>query len=359
MYCKFPHRIPYNKVTHLLVEGDIFLTSISFKNIVLSGKKSPFLGELPVALQPEKIIRVHGITHPNCDRININLATGPNSQPRDDIALHISIRLNQGCIVRNSYANNRWQDEDRSGNLPIEKGQSFKIVVLVDPLHYKIAVNGQPYCTFPHRIPYNRVTHLLVEEDSIQTSVSFDGVALPNKNVVDGQPYCEFLQRTPYTQIIHLFLTSISFKETDFLCNLPILTKIPSGLYPGKMIRFHGILYSYRFDINLTTGRNLKPQDDIALHISIRLNEGCIVMNSYRKNTWEDEERGWELPINKGQSFEVIVFMDASAYWIEINSQFHWKFLHRMPYDQVNYIMVDGNVILDSISFEEIVVLSG
>ncbi|KAL1513137.1 hypothetical protein ABEB36_002594 [Hypothenemus hampei] len=139
----------------------------------------PFVDEIPSGLQPGKMIRFQGVTHPNSDRFNINFATGPNSKPRDDTALHISVRLNQGYIARNSYRNGAWQDEQGSGKLPIGKAQSFEIIVLVDPNHYKVAVNGQHFCEFPHRIPYDEVTHLLLDGDVALTLISFEGIVLP------------------------------------------------------------------------------------------------------------------------------------------------------------------------------------
>ncbi|XP_050312650.1 trithorax group protein osa-like [Anthonomus grandis grandis] len=138
----------------------------------------PFVGEVPSGLQPGKMIRFQGVTHPDSDRFNINLATGPTAKPRDDTALHLSVRLNQGYIARNSYKNGSWDDEQGSGKLPIGQAQSFEIIILVDPHHYKIAVNGQHFCEFPHRIPYDQVTHLLIDGDVSITLISFEGIAL-------------------------------------------------------------------------------------------------------------------------------------------------------------------------------------
>ncbi|CAG9762134.1 unnamed protein product [Ceutorhynchus assimilis] len=138
----------------------------------------PYIGEVPSGLQPGKMLRFQGVTHPDSDRFNINLATGPTAKPRDDTALHLSVRLNQGYIARNSYKDGAWGDEQGSGKLPIGQAQSFEIIILVDPQHYKIAVNGQHHSEFPHRIPYNQVTHLLVDGDVSLTLISFEGIPL-------------------------------------------------------------------------------------------------------------------------------------------------------------------------------------
>lgn len=86
------------------------------------------------------------------------MATGPSAKPRDDTALHLSVRLNQGrgfavlltlisifllslpgYIARNIYKGGTWGDEQGSGKLPIGQAQSFEIIILVDPQHYKVS----------------------------------------------------------------------------------------------------------------------------------------------------------------------------------------------------------------------------
>ena len=71
---------------------------------------------------------------------NINLQTGPNIKPRDDTALHISVRLKQGYIARNSYLGGNWGDEQGKGRLPIGQGQQFEIIILPDAQDFKVSV---------------------------------------------------------------------------------------------------------------------------------------------------------------------------------------------------------------------------
>ncbi|KAJ8941935.1 hypothetical protein NQ318_013268 [Aromia moschata] len=131
----------------------------------------------PGGLQPGKMCRIQGVTHPNADRFNINLQTGPNAKPRDDTALHISVRLNQGYVARNTYKGGEWGDEQGRGSLPIGTAQSFEILILVEPSSYKIAINGQHFCDFSHIIPYGDVTHLLIDGDVSITVISWEASA--------------------------------------------------------------------------------------------------------------------------------------------------------------------------------------
>ncbi|XP_019872423.1 galectin-4 isoform X2 [Aethina tumida] len=135
----------------------------------------PYTGEIPDGWTSGKMVRIQGIVDPNADRFNINLQAGPNSKPRDDTSLHISVRLNQGYIARNTYIDGSWGDEQGNGRLPIGAGQHFEIIILNDPSSYKIAVNGQHYCEFPHRLPSDKVTHLLIDGDVHITVISYEG----------------------------------------------------------------------------------------------------------------------------------------------------------------------------------------
>lgn len=40
----------------------------------------------------------------------------------------------------------------------------------------QVAVNGQHFCEFPHRIPYSEVTHLLIDGDVSITLISWEGI---------------------------------------------------------------------------------------------------------------------------------------------------------------------------------------
>ncbi|XP_053675137.1 galectin-4-like [Anopheles nili] len=116
---------------------------------------SPFLGHLPTGLGLYRKITIRGrMTH---DMFNINLQCGPNVDPRDDVALHISIRPREGLIVRNTYQHRSWAIEERFGGCSVQKRSYFDISITVKPDCYGIAVNGCHFCDFKHRLPFASV----------------------------------------------------------------------------------------------------------------------------------------------------------------------------------------------------------
>lgn len=85
------------------------------------------------------------------------------------------MRLLQNYIARNSFQNGEWGSEEDSGSLPIVPGQSFEILVLCDPGSYKIAVNGNHFCEFRHRVSFQDVTHVKIEGDVELTLIAYEG----------------------------------------------------------------------------------------------------------------------------------------------------------------------------------------
>ncbi|XP_018332659.1 galectin-4 [Agrilus planipennis] len=134
----------------------------------------PFLGPIGGGFSPGKMIRIQGIAPSSGDRFDINLQCGSSIDPRSDIALHLSVRILEGYIPRNNFKDNMWGDEESDGTCPIGAGEHFEIIILSDDNQYKIAVNGQHYTTFAHRLPNSLVSHLDIEGPVQITLISFE-----------------------------------------------------------------------------------------------------------------------------------------------------------------------------------------
>lgn len=55
-----------------------------------------------------------------------------------DIALHVSPKFHEKHVVRNSVQNMHWGHEEKHGHMPIHPGQTFELIILCDPHHYKV-----------------------------------------------------------------------------------------------------------------------------------------------------------------------------------------------------------------------------
>lgn len=108
-------------------------------------------------------------------RFMINLQAGCVTTPRDDVALHLSVRPTEHCIVRNHMTSHIWGSEERFGGIPIHPGQVFDILILTEATAYKIAINNVHFCMFQYRMPYHRVKFINVEGDVSIHSITLEG----------------------------------------------------------------------------------------------------------------------------------------------------------------------------------------
>ena len=111
--------------------------------------------------------------------MNINIQKGAALRPRDDVILHLSVRGDERTIVRNTLINQIWGIEERYGGFPIHGTQSFDISVTSEPNHFRVTINGHPFCTFSYRISVHLAEFVSVDGqgtiESITMEPSFHG----------------------------------------------------------------------------------------------------------------------------------------------------------------------------------------
>lgn len=115
---------------------------------------------------PGTLVKVAGRPRPNATRFAINFQTGPSTNPRDDLALHLSPCFTPPRVVRNSLIQQAWGVEESWGNGSVFSPHApFEIMIMAEQEQFKIAINGAHYCEFRHRIPYQQITHLTIDGD--------------------------------------------------------------------------------------------------------------------------------------------------------------------------------------------------
>ncbi|CAD7088614.1 unnamed protein product [Hermetia illucens] len=122
---------------------------------------APFLGHIPGGLYVGARLLIRGLMPHVADRFNIDLQCGPRHM-QDNAALHLSIRPLEFTVVRNHFHNYTWGAEERIGGCPIRPGQYYEVDIRVEPGRYSIYIDGNHFCEFLHRIPFERVTHIHV-----------------------------------------------------------------------------------------------------------------------------------------------------------------------------------------------------
>ncbi|XP_076667184.1 uncharacterized protein LOC143368390 [Andrena cerasifolii] len=134
----------------------------------------PYVGVVEGGLVPGKMVKIQGKALPDAVRFAVNYQLGPTLNPRDDIAIHVSPRFSEGFITRNNIVSGAWGAEENEGPMWIQPGEEFEMMLLCDHACYKIAINGRHFTEFPHRLPYQRVTHLVIDGDVEVNSISYE-----------------------------------------------------------------------------------------------------------------------------------------------------------------------------------------
>nr|XP_048710165.1 galectin-3 isoform X2 [Caretta caretta]XP_048710166.1 galectin-3 isoform X2 [Caretta caretta] len=130
----------------------------------------PFDLPLQTGLVPRLLITIVGTVNPNPSRFSLDFKKG------HDIAFHFNPRFNEEnrqVIVCNSMIQNNWGKEERtSPRFPFEAGKPFKIHILCETDHFKVAVNDAHLLQFSYRMKnLNEITKLSIAGDISLTSV--------------------------------------------------------------------------------------------------------------------------------------------------------------------------------------------
>jgi len=161
----FEQRMPLDGIDHVSITGDLSnLRLFHYGGRLFS---SPYSAQ--AQLTPGKRLDIAGF--PKGKRVNINL-----SRANRDVALQLSIRFNEGVVVRNAQKDNVWGLEEREGKLLLKSGEVFDVTVINEEYSFQIFLNGKRFATFAHRGSPTDVATLEVDGEVELLSVTINQV---------------------------------------------------------------------------------------------------------------------------------------------------------------------------------------
>lgn len=124
-------------------------------------------------------------------------------------------------------------------------------------------------------------------------------------------------------------------------------------IFPGTLVKVAGRATpnATRFAINFQTGPSINPRDDLALHLSPCFTPPRIIRNSLINGSWGVEE-AWSSGaiLSPHAPFEIMILAEQDQFKIAVNGAHYCEFRHRIPYQQITHLSVDGDVDIERIS---------
>ncbi|KAM6081887.1 galectin-8 isoform 2-T2 [Chlamydotis macqueenii] len=135
---------------------------------------------------------------------------------------------------------------------------------------------------------------------------------------------------------------------------IPHVGTIFGGLAPGVLIVIHGTVPddADRFQVDLQCGSSIKPRADVAFHFNPRFQRsGCIVCNTLEKEKWGWEEITYEMPFEKGKSFEIVIMILKDKFQVTVNKKHLLLYNHRISLEKIDTLGIYGKVQIKTIDF--------
>jgi hypothetical protein len=138
----------------------------------------------------------------------------------------------------------------------------------------------------------------------------------------------------------------------DVAVPVPFSSKLVSPVEPGQTLYVHGTANegAQRFEINLLCGTHELNEHlgSAALHISVRFDEGKIVLNSWEGAEWGKEQRVSN-PFAAGETFDIRIRVHDDRYELIANQKEIAEFKHRILLQNVDHFQVKGDVTLKGV----------
>ncbi|VDK73141.1 unnamed protein product [Onchocerca ochengi] len=131
---------------------------------------------------------------------------------------------------------------------------------------------------------------------------------------------------------------------------IPYRSQLQEKIEPGQTLIIKGstVDESQRFTVSLHCKAADFSGNDVPLHISVRFDEGKIVMNSFGNGEWGKEERK-SIPFKKGTPFDIRIRAHDDHYQIFCDQKEFKDFEHRLPLSSVSHLSIDGDLYLNQV----------
>lgn len=346
-------------ITHLCICGDVLLRSIH-----VPVPEMPKCVRCPIPGQAKvgDVFTIRGQISPWAEKFVLNLTSGPG--PDDDLALHLNPRFAESAVVRNSRKGGSWGDEERDGGFPLCVGNAVELSVEALEDAYRISVDGNHLADFAHRLPLKKVAYVMAEGD-----LAVDDVRIESQDTEmlrdQADNWCMYQPPELPKEVLQVgdVVPELMSEAQTYLEPklelvsplLPVCQRLPELMAPGRLVIVSGVVEPNptRFHVNLQT--DVGDTADVGLHLNPRFDTSprSVVLNSRDRDQWQDEVQvaADKCLFMPGMAFEIQIHCQEDKYRVLLNGGFLADFPHRIDCSRVDYVCVDGSLLVDRVVF--------
>ena len=196
-FIAYKHRLPFTSMRVFNVEGDVAIQKVEYRqepavysnNTIqqqigfangsftpVSNPPLPLRLPLPGGLRKGLMVYVSGKPNLNAHKFVIDfIKRSPQGSDANDIAFHFNPRFEERTVVRNTRQSGVWGNEERtSPQFPFQAGVNFDMIIRVEANRFLVALNGQHFAEYYHRIlPLQSVDLFHIDGNVSISSVRF------------------------------------------------------------------------------------------------------------------------------------------------------------------------------------------
>lgn len=347
-FATFSHRegLELADVTHLCIEGEVILRAV---HIPVATMPQRLHVTIPGKAKVGDVFTFRGRVPEGAEKFEISLQAGPGTE--DDVALHINPRFVDSALIRNSRKGGKWGTEDRAGLLLVP-GQPFVLEVHVLEKAFKLRIDGNDYTLFSHRLKLKSVGNIVAVGDLVLYDVRIESVILagiPHEFEDNWEPVQEVKEVAPeLAQAMEVGPPKMEVLRPA----KPVCQRLPFAMVPGTCVVVSGVVDKKpsKFYINLQT--DVGDTGAIGLHFNPRFEGSVSVrLNSRDRDVWHKEVAVPGSPFfAPGKAFYVEITCEPDAYSISVNKRLLTSFPHRLDFNRIDYVAVDGSITVDRLA---------
>jgi hypothetical protein len=166
LVAKFAHYVPLTSVSHIYINGDVELYSVSWEGKYYS---VPYLADVPGNFYPGRKLYVSAMTKKKAKQFYIDF----HNSAAQDIALRVNPRIPAKKIIANTKVGQNWATEEKlqEGDFPFKRKRNFDLLIYCEENRFLVYVDDCLVGTYEHKMSPRSIDKLSIEGDIVLQGV--------------------------------------------------------------------------------------------------------------------------------------------------------------------------------------------